>query len=35
MLSEYYADNHIACEILYRQLKNQNISHAYIIETNN
>lgn len=35
MLSEYYADNHIACEILYRQLKNLNISHAYIIETNN
>lgn len=35
MLSEYYADNHIACEILYRQLKDLNISHAYIIETNN
>ena len=35
MLSEYYADNHIACEILYRQLKSLNISHAYIIETNN
>ena len=35
MLSEYYEDNHIACEILYRQLKSLNISHAYIIETNN
>lgn len=35
MLSEYYNDNHIACEILFKQLKNLNISHAYIIETNN
>lgn len=35
MLSEYYIDNNIACEILYRQLKKSNISHAYIIETNN
>lgn len=35
MLSEYYEDNPIACKILYSQLKQQNISHAYIIETNN
>ncbi len=35
MLSEFYTDNNIACEILYKQLKNSNISHAYIIETNN
>lgn len=34
MLSEFYDDNHIACEILYKQLKKTNISHAYIIETN-
>lgn len=35
MINDFFSDNPIACKVLSNQLINKNISHAYIIETNN
>lgn len=35
MISDFSLDNPVACKVISNQILNKNISHAYIVETNN